>query len=57
MLSDFVIAELKAVFEPVEERGLEDMAHAVEGVAGEPDELGAMEAEAAHVIELIAESG
>ena len=36
---------------------MEDVADAVEGVAGEPDKFGTAEAEGADVVELIAESG
>jgi hypothetical protein len=36
---DLVVGEAEVVLEPVEELGLEDLADAVEGVAGEPDEL------------------
>ena len=43
------------MFQPFEESGLEDAAAAVEGVAGEPDEFGLVEAEAASFFELLAE--
>ena len=57
LLGDGVIGEAEAVFEPGEEGGLEDLARAVEGVAGEPDQLGAAEAQAAQVLHLRDEGG
>ncbi len=54
-LGDGVVGEAEAVLEPVEEGGLEDAAGAVEGVAGEPDELGLAEAQAADVLHLLAQ--
>jgi hypothetical protein len=36
---------------------VEDLFYAVEGVAGEPDEFGAAEAEGSDVFELVAEGG
>ena len=41
------------MLEPGEEVGVEDLFGAVEGVTGEPYELGAAEAEGADVVELI----
>src|SRR5208283_3998436 len=52
---DGVFGEAEIVFEPLEEGRLEDAAAAVEGVAGEPDEFGTAEAEAADVLELVGE--
>ena len=52
VLGDFVAGEAEAGFEPRKEGGLEDLAGAVEGVAGKPDELGAAKAEAADVVHL-----
>ena len=45
------------MFEPVQECGLKDAADAVEGVAGEPDQLAAAEAEAADMLHLLAQGG
>ena len=45
------------MLEPVQEVGVEDLLSAVEGVAGEPDELAAAEAEGADVLQLVAEGG
>src|ERR1700679_3777763 len=50
-----VVGEAEVLVEPFEEFGLEDAALAVEGVAGEPDQLRLMEAEPAGVFELLAE--
>ena len=54
-LGDLVGGEAEVVLEPVEEGGLEDAAGAVEGVAGEPDELGLAEAELGDVVHLLAQ--
>ncbi len=55
-LGDLVGGEAEVVLEPVEEGGLEDAAGAVEGIAGEPDELGFAEAELGDVLHLLAQS-
>jgi hypothetical protein len=55
VLGDGVVREAEVVLEPVEELGGEDVADSVEGIAGEPDELGPAEAEGADVVHLVAE--
>ena len=57
VFGDLVVGEAEVVLEPGEEVGVEDLLGAVEGVAGEPDELAAAEAEGADVVHLIAQGG
>ena len=52
---EFEGGEAEVALQPFEESGLEDAAAAVEGVAGEPDEFGLVEAQAASFFELLAE--
>jgi hypothetical protein len=52
VLGDLVPGEAEVGFQPCKEGGFEDLARAVEGIAGEPDQLGPAELEAAHVVHL-----
>jgi len=54
LLGEVVVGETEVVFEPFEERGLEDAAVSIEGVTGEPDEFGFVIAEFSGVLELVA---
>ena len=54
---NLIIGEPEAVLQPVEERRLEDVAGAVEGVAGQPDQLRTQEVQAAHMLHLFLQGG